>query len=192
MNLVVRNGLVGVEVPDPILREMESEYARMYPDQPVLNAHTLVKSPENRKAGILGELVFSKLYPECQKPEDLRWDFTVSGKRVDVKCKLRNVDPDLSKHQASVYLYQTTNRMVDLYYFMSTVPTFRVIWLCGYISRQELLSHPKRRVWNKGDVSPSNGMVYKDNTVDIDYQHIKRVDINKLVENSLKIGIENA
>jgi len=192
MKLVVKNGLVGVEVPDPILREMESEYVSKYPDQPVLNSHTVHKSSESRKAGILGELVFGWLYPESQKSEDLRWDFNHSGKRVDVKCKYRNVDPDLSKHEASVFYYQTSNRMVDMYYFMSTIPSFRIVWLCGYISRQMLVCHPNRKVWQKGETDPSNGKVFRENTVSVYYLHINRININKLVENSLKIGIKNA
>lgn len=166
---------------------MERIYQENYPDAPRLNRWTVHEQETSRKAGILGELVFAEMYPQASRAQYLSHDFDLTGYRVDVKCKYRTQRPWLDQ-EASVFAYQLKNNWVDLFYFMSTEPAFYSVWLCGWISRAELLNHDKLIIWGKGDIDRSNGKRYMEKTYGIEYQYCHRIKPEKIASKLLQIA----
>ena len=174
------HGFVVVETDRWVLAEMNGVYQMQYAKSNLLNSHTVHDNSLSRKAGVLGELVFSDLYGTAKQSTDMRWDFWFKGRRVDVKCKYRNFPPNKENNEASLFAYQVHNAKIEYYYFMSTVPNFERVWLCGYISRRELLEHPMREFWKKGAIDTSNGKEFKADTLSIGYGYLHPVDIEKI------------
>ena len=180
MDYQLSAGMIVVRTDSVLLSDMERIYRNLYPIKPVLNWHTVHENEYSRKAGILGELVFAELYNGSKKSSDLRFDFWYKGNRVDVKCKYRNVPPDRYNHAASIFEYQSGNNLVDLYFFMSTITGFDRVWLCGYITKKQLLAHPLLEHWKKNAIDNSNGKRFGANTLSIGYQYLNPVDIDKI------------
>lgn len=172
--------LILVHTGMAMLADMERIYKRQYPFRPALNSYTVHENEQSRKAGIIGELVFAEIYSTAKWSTDKRYDFLYKGNRVDVKCKLRNVPPDIYTHEASIFNYQSSNNRVDLYYFMSTIPSFEKVWLCGYITKKQLLAHPLLEHWKRNSIDNSNGKRFAADTLSIGYEHLYPVNIDKL------------
>lgn len=172
--------MIVVKTDSMLLADMERIYRKLYPVRPALNWHTVHGNEYSRKAGILGELVFAELYSGAKKSTDLRYDFWYKGNRVDVKCKYRNVPPNKYNHEASIFKYQSGNKQVDLYYFMSTITGFDRVWLCGYITKKQLLAHPLLEHWKKNSIDNSNGKHFAADTLSIGYEYLNPVDIEKI------------
>lgn len=172
--------MIVVKTDSMLLADMERIYERTYPTRPALNCCTVYENEYSRKAGILGELVFAEIYSRAKKSTDRRWDFWYKGSRVDVKCKCRNVPPNKYNHEASIFEYQKRNSFVDIYYFMSTLKSFEKVWLCGYITKKQLLAHPLLEHWKRNSIDNSNGKRFAADTLSIGYEHLYPVDIDKL------------
>jgi len=173
-------GMIMVKTDSMLLSDMERVYQKLYPVRPALNWHTVYENEYSRKAGILGELVFAELYTGATKSKDLRYDFLYKGNRVDVKCKYRHVPPDRYNHEASIFEYQSSNKLVDIYYFMSTITGFDRVWLCGYITKKQLLAHPLLEHWKKNAIDNSNGKRFGADSLSICYEYLNPVDIDKI------------
>lgn len=180
MDIQLSARLILVHTDMILLADMERIYQKQYPYSPALNRYTVHENESSRKAGILGELVFAELYAAAKWSTDKRYDFLYKGNRIDVKCKLRNVPPDIYTHEASIFDYQSSNNRIDVYYFMSTIPTFETVWLCGYITKKELLAHQFLEHWRRNAVDYSNNKIFKADTLSITYKYLNKVDINKL------------
>lgn len=158
--------------PD-MLWEMERRYRRQYNDNPTLNHLTQVRKKDSRLAGILGEIIFERLYPTSIPSTDLRWDYWYKGKRIDIKCKLRRVPGNIMQ-EASIYEYQFKNSKGEVYYFMSTMPTFQKVWLCGWIGKQEMINHPEAKHWKRNDKDYSNGKQFSADTLNLGYAYLRK------------------
>ena len=175
MDIDHSDGMPRVKVTPEMRREMEALYLEKFEKGNRLNSHTVSMKSESRKAGILGELMFQALYPTAMVSPVLAYDFVYKGKRVDVKCKCRTEAPSWSQ-EASIYAYQLQKRGGDLYYFMSTTPQFEYVWLCGYISRNELLTHPRRKLWHAGEIDSANGKRFAMDTLNLKYTSLKHCE----------------
>lgn len=150
----------------------------------LLNGRTVYNRQGSRMAGILGEIVFDK-YMECVGLKSkfvgrcgLPYDFIVinrSGKelRIDVKCKLRKVPPKKC-FEASFFAYQSGEHFKDVnfYVFMSTIPSFEKVWLCALSAKKNCVCNPHGKLWKAGDVDPSNGMTFREDTWCVGYQYM--------------------
>lgn len=180
MNYRLSAGMIMVETNDAIIFDMNKKYHQEYPEHSVLNRYTYHSNVWSRKAGILGELIFAEMYSTAILSKDWRYDFIYKGKKIDVKCKCRNVAPDIATHQASIFAYQARNKVVDIYYFMSTTKTFEKVWLCGYITKKQLLTHPFLEYWKKNAIDNSNGKQFRADTLSIGYEYLNPIDIDKI------------
>ncbi len=172
MNVDYSDGIPKIKVTPEMRSEMNAIYAQKFSQTNRLNGHTDSLKTDSRKAGILGELAFKELYPTAIISTVYDYDFIYQGKRVDVKCKLRSAPPDWWQ-EASVYAYQLRKDRTDIYYFMSTMPQFEWVWICGYIERNELLFNPKSKYWHAGEVDQTNGKIFTQDVLSLSYKHIK-------------------
>ena len=159
------------------LEDAELEFRKRFPDSNLVNTKTVYDRKHSRIAGILGEIVFKKIYPKAVQSNDLTYDFDLQGNKTDVKCKYRTVVPRL-EYEASFFLYQAGEKFnADLYYFMSTVPSFEYVWLCGYASKKEILEHPHTEIWKQGEIDENNGMTFREDTICLKYKYLNPVEI---------------
>jgi len=181
MKYKLSDGVIVVETDRAIRQDVDRLYEKQYGNKtPSLNSRTVHIREISRKAGILGELVFAELYKDARKSEDYAYDFYYQGKRVDVKCKYRNGEPDYRRNESSIYMYQVNNEAVDIYYFMSTCKNFEKVWLMGCISRSALLHHPQAVWWKKGDIDPSNKKVFEADTLNLPYIYLVPISIEQI------------
>jgi len=166
-------------------KEAEAEYKKLYSAEPVLNNLTVHKKEESRFAGIIGELVFQRLYPKAGRVSLIDpgcpYDFRYIYEKVDVKCKVRTKAPKL-EYEGSFFAYQLDElkRLDVLLYFMSTTKEFDRIWLCGYMPTVGFMNHPRLQVWQKGEIDQSNGKKYHAKTYGLAYEHMYPVNVNKI------------
>lgn len=168
------NGFLKYKVDKTDFLLMEKIYQRRYAEDNSLNSMTVYKNESSRKAGILGELIFHSIFLDAIKsPEiDIHYDFILNKSRIDVKCKLRKDSPKFF-HDASLFEYQSKFNL-DEYVFMSTIPNFSFVWICGYIAKQSFMSHKNLQIWNIGDVDNSNGMKFKRKTLSLKYNYLNQ------------------
>lgn len=143
-----------------------------------LNSKTVYQGEEYRIGGILGEVVFQRLFGNraVQSPEtDITYDFIINGKKIDVKCKCRNVPPK-PEFEASIFAYQLNKHfdLVDVYCFMSTTKSFETVWVCGYLGKNEWKDNPNGRLWKAGEVDPSNNVSCKKDTYSVKYKYLEK------------------
>jgi hypothetical protein len=159
------------------LQDAENEFKHRFSETNMMNQKTVYDRKHSRIAGILGEIVFKKIYPEAIRSKDITYDFDLQGNKVDVKCKYRTVVPRL-EYEASFFLYQADEKFnADLYYFMSTIPSFEYVWLCGYASKKEILENPNTEIWKQGEIDENNGMTFKEDTICLKYKYLNQVEI---------------
>lgn len=175
-----QNVLTPVKVSYHMRREMERRYLTLHPSNPSLNEKTVHKNKASRLAGILGELMFERLYPDARQSKDMSYDYVYRERRIDVKCKLRSQPAEL-RNEASIFSYQLEKCTAEVFYFLSTIPSYEVVWLCGWIGRKELLQHPAMRKWKKGETDPTNGKVFGADTINLGYAHLREIRINSLL-----------
>lgn len=162
------------------LQKAEDEYQTHFSKTNILNHNTIYAKKESRMAGILGEIVFKNIYPEAEKADDITYDFKYNNHKLDVKCKYRTVKPSLN-FEASFFLYQATKEFnADYYYFMSTIPSYQYVWLCGTGSKKFILEHPNREIWRAGEVDGSNGMAFKEDTLCLKYKYMNPVSFDAI------------
>ena len=163
------------------IEDTQTAFDKLFTHGNMLNGNSVYDKRDSKFAGVLGEIVFKKLYPEYTKElDDLSFDFGFNGSKIDVKCKLRNVPPR-KDYEASFFVYQSTSKFnADTYYFMSTTPKFELVWLCGFISKEDMLQHPNKELWLAGDVDTKNNMKFRKDTVCLKYMYLNKVDLNKL------------
>lgn len=146
-----------------------------------LNSKTVYDRKESRIAGLLGEIAFSHYYEgRCDYvgKGNVPYDFVVHGDNrhsvnVDVKCKYRRVQPK-PNFEASIYNYQCGNffKDVDYYAFLSTSGSYEKVWFCGMINKTDLLCNPNTILWKAGQVDPTNGKVFHEDTLSIFYKYL--------------------
>jgi len=159
------------------LQDAENEFKHRFPNNSIVNSKTVYDRKHSRIAGILGEIVFKKIYPDAIKSKDITYDFDLRGYKVDVKCKYRTVIPR-QDFEASFFLYQADEKFnADLYYFMSTVPSFEYVWLCGYATKKEILENPNTEIWKQGQIDQNNGMTFIEDTICLKYKYLNAVDV---------------
>jgi len=171
------NGMYVIDTELDMLWEMKRRYKELYHFNPVLNNMTQNNKKDSRLAGLLGEVIFERLYPTAKVSSDRRYDYTYMGWRIDVKCKLRNVPAHLGL-EASIYEYQLHKSSVDIYYFMSTTPDFNRVWLCGWIGMLEMVNHPKTRHWKKGELDRHNNKRFTADTLNLKYSELRRINLD--------------
>lgn len=160
----------------------EREYERRFANGNVLNKSTVYDRKESRMAGILGEVIFSKLYKVTAIPKDLTIDYEYNGHKVDVKCKMRKVEPR-TDFEASFFAYQATSKFnADMYFFASTTEKMDKVWLCGFATKAKIMNHPEMVLWKAGEVDERNGMQFKKDTICIPYRCLNRVDMFGILE----------
>ena len=159
------------------LQDAEDEFKVRFSKSNLVNDKTVYDRKHSRVAGILGEIVFKKIYPNAIRSKDMTYDFDVNGVKVDVKCKYRTVVPR-QEYEASFFLYQLGEKFnAELYFFMSTVPSFEYVWLCGYMSKKDLLADPHTEIWKPGEIDKTNGMTFREDTVCLKYKYLNQVEI---------------
>ncbi|SRR5258706_14720072 len=146
-----------------------------------LNRKTVNNGECYRIAGILGEIVFQHLFGKraIKSPEiDIPYDFIVNDKKIDVKCKCRNVIPK-PYFEASIFSYQLTKHFndVDVYCFMSTTKDFSKVYICGYMKKENWLNNVNGRLWKAGETDLSNNMKFKEDTYSIKYQYLDKFEL---------------
>ena len=160
---------------------LNSIYEKNFAETNKLNNATVYVRRESREVGILGEIVFKKMYPKASVPRDLSYDFDLPGLRVDVKCKFRAVAPK-KDYMASFFEYQGSFKFnADVYYFMSATAKYDKVWLCGYISKDDILNHPHKEIWKKGETDKANGMTFRKNTICIPYMYLSLLAEDKVI-----------
>lgn len=169
------------KVEDEDVEKAEAEFNARFNNTNLINKRTVYDRKESRIGGILGEIIFKKLYPSSIKSiGDITYDFDYEGFKVDVKCKCRSVNPN-PNFQASFFMYQANKTFnADMYYFMSTTHSLGYVWLCGVATKADIMSNPYREIWKKGMTDPSNGMYFKEDTIAIKYKYLTPVDIDKI------------
>jgi hypothetical protein len=159
------------------LKDAKEEFEVRFSESNLVNGKTVYDRKHSRIAGILGEIVFKKIYPNATRSKDMTYDFDVNGVKVDVKCKYRTVVPRL-EYEASFFLYQADEKFnADLYFFMSTIPSFEYVWLCGYMSKKDLLANPHTEIWKQGQIDENNGMTFRQDTICLKYKYLNQVEI---------------
>jgi len=154
------------------LKQAEEEFQRRFKYSNILNNNTVYDRKESRLAGILGEIIFGKLYDIPMVSKDLTFDFEYYGLKIDVKCKLRKVKPKLD-YEASFFTYQSTQYFnANVYYFMSTIMPMEQVWLCGFISKEKIMNHPEKVLWKAGQIDTRNGMEFKEDTICLPYKYL--------------------
>lgn len=155
----------------------EAEFQARFNKTNIINKKTVYDRKESRIAGILGEIVFKNLYPAATKSKDLTYDFDYDGLKIDVKCKYRKVRP-VDDFQASFFMYQANKGFnADVYYFMSTIRSFGYVWLCGTISKNNIMNNSNKEIWKAGQIDEANGMVFKEDTICLKYRYLDKVVI---------------
>jgi hypothetical protein len=158
------------------IKKAESEYEKSFSNTNMVNSKTIYKRKHSRIAGILGEIVYQKLYPNAVKSNDITYDFDWEDCKLDVKCKYRTVIPNLN-FEASFFLYQAGERFnADWYMFMSTIPTFKYVWLCGFISKKGILENPHTEIWKQGQIDENNNMTFREDTICLKYKYLNKVE----------------
>lgn len=159
------------------LEDAEKEYNSRFSKSNLTNDKTVYNRKHSRIAGILGEIVFKKIYPEAKRSKDMTYDFDLENFKVDVKCKYRTVNPR-QEYEASFFLYQSDESFnADLYYFMSTIPFFGYVWLCGKATKKEILENPNTEIWKQGEIDANNGMTFREDTICLKYKFLNQIKI---------------
>lgn len=159
------------------LQDAECEFDKRFSKTNLVNSKTVYDRKHSRIAGILGEIIFKKIYPNARKSKDMTYDFDVNNVKVDVKCKYRTVIPR-QDYEASFFFYQSDEKFnAELYFFMSTVPSFEYVWLCGYISKNDLLANPHTEIWKQGEIDENNGMTFREDTICLKYKYLNPVEV---------------
>ncbi len=159
------------------LQDAENEFDKRFPKSNLMNSKTVYDRKHSRIAGILGEIVFNKIYPEAKPSKDLTYDFNWDDFKIDVKCKYRTVVPSL-EFEASFFLYQAGEKFnADLYYFMSTVPSMEYVWICGFLSKKGILENPNTQIWKQGMIDENNGMIFREDTICLKYKYLNQVEV---------------
>jgi hypothetical protein len=159
------------------LEDAECEFKQRFSESNLVNSKTVYDRKHSRVAGILGEIIFKKIYPTAERSKDMTYDFNLDGNKVDVKCKYRTVNPR-QDYEASFFLYQAGEKFnADLYYFMSTIPSFEYVWLCGYASKKEILENPNTEIWKQGQIDENNGMTFREDTICLKYKYLNPVEV---------------
>jgi hypothetical protein len=170
------NGFLVYETTPYDIELAEEEFNKRFQNNLSLNQKTVYNRRESRIAGILGEIVFQKMFPDAKKspPKDITYDFILKGKKIDVKCKYRKVPPK-SNFEASFFSYQGADYFdVDLYVFMSTMGNLEKVWVCGYVSKNSFLNNPLKKLWIAGEVDSRNGMKFIKDTLCLPYSELRR------------------
>lgn len=166
------------------LQEVAKKYNELFDGTNVVNSRTIYNRKQSRIAGLLGEIVFKKIYPDAVESSDLTYDFDYEGFKIDVKCKFRKYPPT-PEYEASFFLYQTNKKFnADLYYFMSTLPDYSYVWLCGYIKKDDIMNNPNKEIWRAGEIDKKNGMHFREDTLCLKYKYLQKVtEANEQVHN---------
>lgn len=171
------SGMLRYKTVPKDLSDAEAEYKLRFPETNLMNKKTVYDRKHSRIAGILGEIVFKKLYPKASKSKDITYDFDLEGNKVDVKCKYRTVVPRL-EYEASFFLYQAEEKFnADLYFFMSTIPSFEYVWLCGYMTKKGILENPHTEIWRQGQIDENNGMTFREDTICLKYKYLNAIEL---------------
>ena len=112
---------------------------------------------KNRLAGNIAEVIFFDEYGgERISHFDRNADFILNGKRIDVKCKQRNV-PCSEEYDVSIEA-RCSNYDVDWYAFYSYNVRDQILEFCGWKSKVDYLNEATLK--RKGDIDPSNSHPY--------------------------------
>lgn len=158
------------------IAQMNFEYERDFKESNRLNKRTVYEKKESRLAGIIGEIVFYKYTgKDGKRCKSMHYDNIFFGKTVDVKCKLRNLPPQLH-FEASDFLYQNTkdNECVDFYAFLSTIPGYKYVWFCAWADHDTWWRNVRGQFWGKGKVDPSNHKEFHEDTWSVRYKDLQR------------------
>jgi hypothetical protein len=131
------------------IKRIESEWSDFYGNQ-----FSIRSDGDNRKAGNFAEIIFQKMYPHALRISDVdqNADFLLRKKRIDVKTKVRSVDPQ-DFFDASVEKRQKLFD-VDFYCFFSFNSKTEVMSYCGWISKAEFFD--RAAVVKQGDLDKTN------------------------------------
>lgn len=175
-----RNGFLVYKTSLDQIFEAKRIFAERFSSSLSLNGRTVYDRMESRLAGIVGEIVYPSIFPNAQKTpdRDIPYDFYHDGKKIDVKCKYRKVDPR-ENFEASFFAYQMGNKfkMVDRYVFMSTRDDFSTVWICGYIDKRDFMD--RAVLWRKGQTDPTNHKTFHEDTYSIFYSELNKYELRK-------------
>lgn len=158
------------------LQEVSKKYNELFSDNNIINSKTIYNRKQSRIAGLLGEIVFKRIYPNALESSDMTYDFDYENYKIDVKCKYRKYPP-IPDYEASFFLYQTNELFnADLYYFMSTVPNYEYVWLCGYIKKDDIINNPHKEIWKAGEIDKKNGMHFREDTLCLKYKYLNKIE----------------
>ena len=173
-----KNNIPCYNVTKKDIKKVEDIYNTMFSKTDKINEKTVYDRKHSRIVGILGEVVFENIYPKAKHSvDDITYDFDLNEEKIDVKCKYRTVIPRLY-YEASFFYYQLSDGFnADVYYFMSTIPDYSKVWICGYDTKENIKNSKHMEIWRAGQTDPSNGMKFRKNTVCIKYQYLKQLEI---------------
>ena len=173
-----RNKIPCYAITEKDIEKAKKIYDKHFKSRNTINGRTVYKNRCSRMAGILAEVVFKNLYPECRRSiEDLTYDFFINNLRIDVKCKCRTVIPRIY-FEASIFEYQLNPSFnANVYYFMSTTPDFQYMWICGFDTKQKIVNNENSKIWQAGTTDKSNNMFFLENTLCLAYQYLKTLTI---------------
>lgn len=173
-----KNGFLIYKTSRDQIFEAKEIFSKRFSSSLSLNSKTVYDRMESRLAGIVGEIVYQALFPNAKKTpdRDIPYDFYHDGKKVDVKCKYRTVDPKPS-FEASFFAYQMSGKFqnVDKYVFMTTRDDFSIVWICGYISKSEFMN--KSVLWRKGQTDPTNNKTFHEDTLSLYYFQLNKYEL---------------
>lgn len=172
------NGFVVYETTGEQVFQAKEIFSKRFSSSLSLNSKTIYNRMESRLAGIIGEIVYQSIFKEAEKTpdRDIPFDFYHDGKKVDVKCKFRKVDPKPS-FEASFFAYQMSGKFqsVDRYVFMSTKDNFSRVWICGYIDKKDFID--RAVLWKKGQIDPTNRKVFHEDTLSVAYSQLNKYEM---------------
>jgi len=165
------NGFVEINITHLMVEEAACRYYKIFKGSQHLNRFTF--NNKDKIVSMLGEICFKKAYPAVTASDNLTYDYLLSGKKIDVKTKVRGLSPKLN-FSGCVPKYQAEQEDVTHYCFLSCTiddDDYRM-WLCGRISKADFME--KAKFWAKGDVDGSNGLKFVSDTYALEYEQMER------------------
>lgn len=122
------------------------------------------KSKEVNLTGMLGEVLFQKLFPNAIRSNNINYDFILNGHTIDVKSKIVNSVPQ-PDFVASVFKYSYEKQKNDYYVFMRIDKSLKVGYYLGMIGKKDFLD--KAVLFRKGEDTTNNRFIYQKDTYNV-------------------------
>lgn len=143
-----------------------------------------IKSKEVNLTGMLGEVLFQKLFPNAIRSNNVNYDFILNGHTIDVKSKIVNSVPR-PDFVASVFKYSYEKQQNDYYVFMRIDKSLKVGYYLGMIGKKDFLD--KAVLFRKGEDTTNNRFVYQKDTYNVFLNQLHIPESVKLRGNKLNV-----